>query len=291
LTAVLHLRVIKEGSKMNRYPKVILAVAALAMAGAGVAFAAHEHEGHGGPFGHHMMLKKFDAALDAVKASPAQKQAIEAARDHVFATIEEVHKDKRGAMQQAMDLFTADRIDQQKLAALRAQHQADAKKIGDSIVVAVQSTHDALTSQQRQQLVAYLKQNQPMPQMHERHAGLMKQMVSVHVDDMLDKLAASDAQRKTIHAAVDKAIAQVQQNQQDHMAAFAKGLQIFAADKLDQSKIAAFRAEREAAHERTGDAIVAAIQTVHDTLTPAQRQQLVSFVKEHHGRMGFSHHR
>lgn len=274
---------------MKRNPKLVLAVAALAMAGAGVAMAAHEHEGHDG-FGHHME-KKLDAALDAVKASPAQKQAVEAARDHVLATIQEVHKDKRGAMQQALDLFAADRIDQQKLAALRAQHQADAKKIGDAIVVAVQSTHDALTSQQRQQLVAYLKQNKPMPQMHERHAGLMKQMVSVHVDDMLDKLQASDSQRKTIHAAVDKAIAQIQQNQQDHMAAFEKGLQIFAADKLDQSKIAAFRAEREAAHQRTGDALVGAIQTVHDTLTPAQRQQLVSFVKEHHGRMGFSHHR
>ena len=274
---------------MNRYPKIILAVAALAMAGAGVALAAHEHEGHG-PFGHHLQ-KRLDAALDAVKATPAQRSAIEAARDHVIATIQEVHKDKRGAMKQAIELFAADRIDQQKLAALRASHQADAKKIGDAIVVAVQSSHDALTSVQRQQLVAYLKQNKPLPQMRERHSGLMKQMVSVHVDDMLDKLAASDAQRKTIHGAVDKAMATLEQNQQDHMAAFEKALALFGADKLDQQKIAAFRAEREAAHQRMGDAIVGAIQTVHDTLTPAQRQQVVAFVKEHHGRGGFLHHR
>lgn len=274
---------------MNRYPKIILAVSALAMVGAGVAWAAaHEHEGHG-PLGH--IQKRIDAALDAVKASPAQKQAVEAARDHVMATIEEVHKDSRGAMKQALEIFAADRIDQGKLNALRAQHQADARKIGDAVVVAVQSTHDALTSQQRQQLVAYLQQNKPMPQMRARHANLMSQMVSTHVDDVLDKLAASDAQRKTIHAAVDKAIAQLQQNQQDHMAAFEKGLSIFAADKLDQQKIAAFRAEREAAHQKAGDAIVGAIQTVHDTLTPAQRQQLVSFIQEHHGRAGFLHHR
>jgi Spy/CpxP family protein refolding chaperone len=130
-----------------------------------------------------------------------------------------------------------------------------------------------------------------MPQMRERHSGLMKQMVSVHVDDMLDKLAASDSQRKNVHAAVDKAVATIEQNQHDHEVAFDQALQIFAADKLDQQKIAAFRAEREAAHQRTADAIVGAVQTVHDTLTPAQRQQLVSFVEEHHGRMGFSHHR
>jgi len=238
-----------------------------------------------------MMAKRLDQALDAVKATPAQRQSIEAARDHVIATIQEVHKDKRGAMQQALDLFAADRIDTQKLSALRAQHQADAKKIGDAIVVAVQSTHDALTSAQRQQLVAYLKTNKPLPPMHERHANLMKQAVSVHVDDMLDRLQASDSQRKTIHAAVNKAVATIEQNQQDHAAAFEQGLSIFAADKMDQQKIAGFRAQREAAHQKAGDAIVAAIQTVHDTLTPAQRQQLVSFVKEHHGRMGFQHHR
>jgi periplasmic protein CpxP/Spy len=267
---------------MKRHSKILLAVVAgVALAGAGIV-AAHEHEGHEG-FGHHMMFKRLDKALDAVKATPAQKQAIEAARDHVIATIQEVHKDKRGAMQQALDLFAADHIDQAKLAALRTQHQADAKKIGDAIVVAVQSTHDALTSAQRQQLVAYLKVNKPMPQMRERHAGLMKQAVSVHVDDMLDKLQASDSQRRTIHAAVDKALATIEQNQQDHAAAFEQGLTIFAADKMDQQKIAAFRAQREAAHQKAGDAIVAAIQTVHDTLTPAQRQQLVSFVKEHHG--------
>jgi Spy/CpxP family protein refolding chaperone len=274
----------QEGRQMKRHSKIILAVmAGLALAGAGVV-AAHEHEGHEGPWGHHMMMaKRLDKALDAVKATPAQKQAIEAARDHVIATIQEVHKDKSGTMQQALDLFAADRIDQAKLSALRAQHQADAQKIGDSIVVAVQTTHDALTSAQRQQLVAYLKANKPMPQMHERHQGLMKQAVSVHVDDMLDKLQASDTQRKTIHTAVDKALATIEQNQQDHAAAFEQGLTIFAADKMDQQKIAAFRAQREAAHQKAGDAIVAAIQTVHDTLTPAQRQQLVSFVKEHHG--------
>jgi len=277
---------------MKRHSKIILPVmAGLALAGAGVV-AAHEHEGHEGPWGHHMMMaKRLDKALDAVKATPAQKQAIEAARDHVIATIQEVHKDKSGTMQQALDLFAADRIDQAKLTALRTQHQADAKKIGDAIVVAVQSTHDALTSAQRQQLVAYLKANKPMPQTRERHVGLMKNMVSVHVDDMLDKLQASDTQRKTIHAAVDKAVATIEQNQHDHEVAFDQALQIFAADKLDQQKIAAFRAEREAAHQRAADAIVGAVQTVHDTLTPAQRQQLVSFVKEHHGRMGFMHHR
>ena len=277
---------------MKRHSKILLAVVAgVALAGAGIV-AAHEHEGHEGPFGHHMMMaKRLDKALDAVKATPAQRQAIEAARDHVLATITEVHKDKHGAMQQALSLFAADRIDQQKLAALRSQHDADAKKIGDAIVEAIRTTHDALTSAQRKQMVAYLQQNKPMPQMRERHAGLMKQMVSVHVDDVLDKLSASDAQRKNVHAAVDKAVATIELNQHDHEVAFDQALQIFAADKLDQQKIAAFRAEREAAHQRAADAIVGAVQTVHDTLTPAQRQQLVSFVKEHHGRMGFMHHR
>jgi Spy/CpxP family protein refolding chaperone len=276
---------------MKRHSRFFLAVVAgLALASAGVVAAAHEHQAHGGPFGH-MMQKRLDAALDAVKATSAQKQAIEAARDHVRATITGVHNDKRGAMQQALDLFAADRIDPQKLAALRAQHQTDAKKIGDSIVVAVETTHDALTSAQRQQLVTYLRQNKPTGPVHERHGDLMKHMAGVHVDDMLDKLAASDAQRKTIHAAVDKALSTIQQNQQDHAAAFEQGLSIFAADKLDPQKIAAFRAQREATHEQAADAIVGAIQTVHDTLTSAQRQQLVSLVKEHHGRMGGFQHR
>ena len=72
-----------------------------------------------------------------------------AARDHVFATIEENHRAEKGDFDAALGLWQADRVDPAALATLRAHHLAAAKKTGDAVVQALADAHDALTAAQR----------------------------------------------------------------------------------------------------------------------------------------------
>jgi hypothetical protein len=101
---------------------------------------------------------------------------------------------------------------------------------------------------------------------------------------MLDKVGATDAQRKTISAAVDRVLATLVQNHRDHRAAMQDGLALFAADKLDPQQLDAFRARLQAMHDQAGDAIVAAVTQAHDALSAAQRRAVVALVRAHRGR-------
>jgi Spy/CpxP family protein refolding chaperone len=98
-------------------------------------------------------------ALDAVKASPEQRNAVEAALEQVWTTVHEEHLGQASHIDEAVKLFEADRIDRAQLDQLRAQKEARQRKIGDSVVQAFHDVHDALTSAQRKQLVAWVRTN------------------------------------------------------------------------------------------------------------------------------------
>jgi Spy/CpxP family protein refolding chaperone len=264
---------------MKRTVKIALAVVGLlTLALVGVARARHGHDG----FMQRRMARHIDAALDAVNATEAQRNAVHAARDHVMATFQESAASRQADMQEALKLWQSDRIDPAALATLRAHHQAAAKKIGDAIVQAISDGHDALTAPQRQQLLAYVKSHRP-PKM-EGAKPWMQHMVSERVDDMLDQINATAAQRDTTHAAVQNVFAAFAG--EDPTQHFDAALEIFAADKIDASKIAALQAEHQARAQKMGDTIVAAITKVHDALSPAQRAQVAEIVKQHHQHHG-----
>jgi Spy/CpxP family protein refolding chaperone len=261
---------------MKRTVKIALAVVgvlSLALAGS-VALAQHGHEG----FMQRRMARHIDQALDAVNATDAQRNAVHAARDHVTATFQENAASRQADMQEALTLWQSDRIDPAALAALRARHQAAAKKVGDAIVQAISDAHDALTAPQRQQLIAYAKSHRP-PKM-EGAKPWMQHMVSERVDDMLDQIKATTAQRDTTHAAVQSVFAAFAG--EDPTSHFDTALALFAADKIDAGKVAALQAEHQAHAQKMGDAIVDAITKVHDALSPAQRAQVAELVKQHH---------
>src|SRR5438045_492860 len=109
---------------MKRSTKIVIALAGalvVALVAGGPALASGHL--HGGGFAKRRVTRHIDAALDAVAATPAQRDAIHAARDHVFATIEETHRSHGGDLDQALALFQADKLDSAKIAELRARHQ------------------------------------------------------------------------------------------------------------------------------------------------------------------------
>jgi len=265
---------------MKRSWKIGIALAGafvLALAAGGAALASGRmHEG----FVKRRITRHIDAALDAVGATGPQRDAVHAARDHVFTTIADNRKAERGDLDAALTLWQADRLDPAALATLRAHHQAAAKKTGDAVVQALSDAHDALTAPQRQKLADYLRSHQP-PKM-DGAKPFMKHMVSERVDDMLDQIHATADQRAKVTAAVEQAFTAISGEFTDHAAHFDQAIALFTADKIDQAKLASMQADRQAKMQKVGDTVVQALTEVHDALDAGQRKQVAELVRSHH---------
>lgn len=265
---------------MKRRSKIAIALAGavlVAVAAGGAALASGRlHDG----FAARRITRHIDAALDAVHATPAQRDAIHAARDQLFATIAENRKAEAGQLQAALSLWESDRLDPAALARLRAAHQAAAKKTGDAVVQALSDAHDALTSAQRATLADWLRANKPP-----RFDGarpFFRHMVDERVDDVLDQIHATAAQRATVTAAVDRALATIADGMGDHGADFDRAVALFTADQLDPAAVAALQADHQARLQRVGDAVSQALADIHDALDAAQRKQVADLIRSHH---------
>lgn len=273
---------------MKRSWKIGIAVAGalvVALAAGGAALASgHLHEG----FVKRRITRHIDAALDAVGATPAQRDAVYAARDQVFTTIEENHRADKGDFDAALTLWQADRLDPAGLATLRARHLAAAKKTSDAVVQAFSDAHDALTSAQRAKLADFLRAHRPPLDQKSMEGArpFMKHMVSERVDDVLDQIHATAEQRATITAAVERVFAAMSNGMSDHAAHFDEAIALFTADKIDPARLAALQSARQAEMQQIGDTIVQSLTEVHDALDAGQRKQVAELVRSHHSPHG-----
>lgn len=258
-------------------------LAVLVGAGGAVALA------HGAGGFHHGFWKAkvdehIDGALDAAKASPAQREAVHAARDHVYATFEESHKDKGARIAKAIALFESERVDPAAVEALRAEHRAEAKQVGDAVVQALTDAHDALTAEQRKAVVEYARAHRP-PMMaggKMEHGQWMKRIATNRIDAALDAANASGAQRATIAAARDRVYAAFEAEHENPGARFYEALELFGEDQLDATKVAALRTLQEERAAKLGDTVVQAVIEAHDALSEPQRRAVGEFVRAHH---------
>ena len=97
-----------------------------------------------------------DGALDEAQASPEQRAAIHAARDRVFAAVEEHHKGRHARMDDMLALFESDRLDD-RLPALRQQIEAEHEKIAAVVSGALMDAHGVLTPAQRKAVAEYVR--------------------------------------------------------------------------------------------------------------------------------------
>lgn len=267
---------------MKRSWKIGIALAGafvLALAASGAALASGRM--HDGGFVKRRITRHIDAALDAVGANAAQRDAVHAARDHVFTTIADNHDAEKGDLGAALTLWQSDRLDPSALAALRTRHQAAAQKTSDAIVQALSDAHDALTSAQRAKLADFLRSHKPPK--FDGAKPFVKHMLSERVDDMLDQIHATADQRSKITTAVESAFTALSSGFDDHGAHFDDAIAVFTADKIDASKLAAMQSERQAKMQKAGDTIVQTLTEAHDALDAGQRQQVADFIRSHHG--------
>jgi Spy/CpxP family protein refolding chaperone len=271
---------------MKRHWKIglgIVGALAVALVAGGAAFASGHGFGHEG-FAKRRITRHIDAALDAINATPQQRDAIHAARDHVFDSFAEAHQSHANDLQEALGLWQADQIDASGVAALRARHQAAAKQAGDAVVQALSDAHDALTAPQRQQLATYLRAHQP-PKM-DGAAPFFQHMMNERVDDVLDQIHATAAQRTTVKAAVQRVFTVMTSNLGNHGAQLDRAIAVFTADKLDPAQVAQLRADHQAQMQQVGDAVVQALTDIHDALDAGQRKTVAQFILAHHAKHG-----
>jgi protein CpxP len=124
----------------------------------------------GGPGGRPAIMKRMvtaviDDALDAAQVTASQRPQIYAARDRVFAAVDEMRKNRGARMEELLTLFEADTIDAARLEALRTLREDGHRQVADAISRALVEVHGALTPEQRQALANYVRSH------HRRHMG------------------------------------------------------------------------------------------------------------------------
>ena len=131
---------------------VAAGVAVSLVAGAGALVGARNAHGHGGwraGIMKRMVSAAIDDALDGAQVTPEQRQVIYAARDRVFATVEEARTSRQAHIEEALALFEADQVDPARVQALHQQAEAQRQRIREAIHQAIVEAHDVLTPAQR----------------------------------------------------------------------------------------------------------------------------------------------
>jgi uncharacterized membrane protein len=128
---------------------------------AGVVGLAWAHQG-----GRPAMMKRvvsafIDEALEPAQPTPEQRAAIYAARDRAFAAVEEARKGRAARMEEALQLFEAEPLDQTRLQGFRQQAEADHQRVREAITQAVVEAHGVLTPVQRKAVADHVRNHHP----------------------------------------------------------------------------------------------------------------------------------
>jgi Spy/CpxP family protein refolding chaperone len=146
-----------------------LAIAALvAVAGAGAlglgAYRAYAHGGFGGHGRHHAMFARFidfavNEKLDEIQATPAQRQRVLELKDRLVAQGKALHEEKGELREQVLALLSEDELDEARVRGLVKERTEALTRFVDGAADAVIELHKTLTPEQRQKLLAELREH------------------------------------------------------------------------------------------------------------------------------------
>jgi hypothetical protein len=236
-------------------------------------------------FGRHKDMRQrigqhVNQALDAVKATPAQRNSVQAAVQEVIRTAEDAFGGSgMPDLDQIIDQFSRPRLDGRAIEAIKGRRDARHKKLADALTQAFYDVHDALTAQQRQQLVDYARGRAEGRHMKRFKQTLMEGFINAQVEDVLEQLGANEAERKVVHDARDEVLAAIQKAHATKQASIEELANLFRGDTVDKTGVERFRTDKEAQLKAVQDAVEHAITQIHAGLTPEHRQKLVELVR------------
>jgi len=104
-----------------------------------------------------------------------------------------------------------------------------------------------------------------------------------HVQAMLGKIGASDAQKSQIEGILKGAFTEMKGTHDAHDAAFGQFHELLLAPAVDRDRIEALRAAQVKSIDDASKRIVSAMEEAAEVLTPEQRAALAQQVRQHHG--------
>jgi Spy/CpxP family protein refolding chaperone len=104
-----------------------------------------------------------------------------------------------------------------------------------------------------------------------------------HMDAMLGKIGASDAQKAQIDGILKGAFGDMKGVHDSHDAAFGQFHELLLAPAVDREKIEALRAAQIKSFDDASKRIVTAMEDAAEVLSPEQRAALAQQVRQHHG--------
>jgi protein CpxP len=117
--------------------------------------------------------------------------------------------------------------------------------------------------------------------MHGPMSGNTEQHLE-HMQAMLTKIGASDAQKQQIEAILKPAFEDMKAAHESHSAAFKQFHEAITAPSIDRARLESLRAEQIRSLDEASKRLVTAISDAAEVLSPDQRAALAKQIEEHH---------
>ena len=114
-----------------------------------------------------------------------------------------------------------------------------------------------------------------------RHGAMMHKFVDFMVNEKLDEIGASDAQKQKVREVKDRLMARGESLRGERVAAHKEILEQLSRDQPDAERVHALVKERTESFARFADDVASGVLEVHAVLTPEQRQKLLAHAREH----------
>jgi periplasmic protein CpxP/Spy len=118
------------------------------------------------------------------------------------------------------------------------------------------------------------------------HHGSREHRMEMHLDHMeamLTKIGASDAQKSQVQGILKGAFIELDNAHQSHDSVLAKAHDLLLAPTVDRVRLESVRAEQIRACDEASKRMLSAFEDAAEVLSPEQRAALATEVRKHHG--------
>ena len=114
-----------------------------------------------------------------------------------------------------------------------------------------------------------------------RHGAMAHKFVDFMVNEKLDEIGASDAQKQKVREIKDRLMTRGEALRGERVSAHKEILEQLSRDQPDAERVHALVKERTESFARFADDVASGVLELHATLTPEQRQKLLAHAREH----------
>jgi len=114
-------------------------------------------------------------------------------------------------------------------------------------------------------------------------SGHKMEMHLDHMNAMLTKIGASEAQRSQVEGILEGAFSELETMQHSHHDTLGKAHELLLAPSVDRAAIENLRASQIRACDEASKRMVTAFEDAAEVLSPEQRAALAAEVRKHHG--------